>query len=64
MEGSLRERSQDVWQVRVSLGPDPKSKRYEYVTATVRRGRRAAEQEAARLVKLASEGRIRPSVRR
>jgi hypothetical protein len=42
----------------VSLGRDPKTKRYEYVTATVRGGRRAAQREAARLVKLASEGRI------
>ena len=40
------------------LGRDPKTKRYEYATATVRGGRRAAQREAARLVKLASEGRL------
>jgi hypothetical protein len=39
-------------------GRDPKTKRYEYATAKVRGGRRAAQREAARLVKLASEGRI------
>jgi hypothetical protein len=42
----------------VSLGREVKSKRYETVTATVRGGRQAAQREAARLVKLASEGRI------
>jgi integrase len=42
----------------VSLGRDPKTKRYEYVTTTVRGGRRTAQREAARLIKLASEGQI------
>ena len=58
MQGSLRERSPGVWQVRVSLGRDPATKRYRYVSATVRGGRRLAQREAARLVKQASEGRI------
>ena len=51
VQGSLRERSQGVWQVRVSLGLDPTTKRYVYVSTTVRAGRRAAQREAARLVK-------------
>jgi hypothetical protein len=42
----------------VSLGRDPASKRYRYVTTTVRGGRRATQREAARLVKEANEGKI------
>ena len=58
VQGSLRERSPGVWQVRVSLGRDPTTKRYRYVSVTVRGGRRAAQREAARLVKEAAEGKI------
>jgi integrase len=58
VQGSLRERSPGVWQVRVSLGRDPATKRYRYVTTTVHGGRRAAQREAARLVKEATEGKI------
>ena len=58
MSGSLRERSPGVWQVRVSLGRDPKTHRYRYAHVTVHGGRRAAQREAARLVKDASEGKI------
>ncbi len=56
--GSLRERSPGVWQVRVCVGRDPKTKRYRYVSTTVHGGRRAAQREAARLVKEAGEGKI------
>jgi integrase len=58
VQGSLRERSPGVWQVRVSIGRDPKTKRYIYASSTIRGGRRAAQREAARLVKDASEGKI------
>jgi hypothetical protein len=58
VQGSLRERSPGVWQVRVSVGRDPVTKRYRYVSSTVRGGRRAAEREAARLVKQAADGKI------
>jgi hypothetical protein len=40
------------------LGRDPATKRYRYLTATVHGGWRAAQREAARLVKEASEGKI------
>ena len=40
-----------------AFGPRSEDKSYEYATATVRGGRRATQREAARLVKLASEGR-------
>ena len=55
---SLRERSSGVLQVRVSLSRDPKTKRYRYVSTTIRGGRRAARREAARLVREANEGKI------
>ena len=42
----------------MSLGRDPKTKRHEYVTTTVRGGRRTAQRVAARLIKLVSEGQI------
>ncbi|HXZ62615.1 MAG TPA: hypothetical protein VEG62_07730, partial [Acidimicrobiales bacterium] len=42
----------------MSLGRDPRTKRYRYVSTTVRGGRRAAQREAARLVKDAAEGKI------
>jgi integrase len=58
VQGSLRERSPGVWQVRVSLGRDPKTKRYRYVATTVHGGRRAAQREAARLVKEANDGKV------
>jgi len=58
VSGSLRERSPGVWQVRVSLGRDPKTHRYRYAHATVHGGRRAAQREAARLVKEANDGKI------
>lgn len=58
MQGSIRERSPGVWQVRVSLGRDPQTKRYQYATTTVRGGRRDAQRAAAKLVSQAGEGRM------
>jgi hypothetical protein len=40
--GSLCERPPGVWQVRVSIGRDPVSHRYQYASTTVRGGRREA----------------------
>jgi hypothetical protein len=42
----------------VPLGRDPTTKRNRYVPTTVHGGRRAAQREAARLVKEAAEGKI------
>ena len=58
VQGSLRERSPGVWQVRVALGRDPTTHRYRYAHATVHGGRRDAQREAARLVNEASKGQI------
>jgi hypothetical protein len=40
------------------VGRDPKTKSYSYVSSTVHGGRRAAQREAARLVKQAADGQI------
>ena len=58
LRGSLGDRSPGIWQVPVSLGRDPKTKRYTYFSSTVHGDRRAAQRKSARLVKLASEGQI------
>ena len=58
VRGSLRERSPGVWQVKVSLGRDPATRRYRYAAATVRGTKRDAPRAAARLVNEADHGRI------
>ncbi|MGH9091052.1 MAG: tyrosine-type recombinase/integrase [Acidimicrobiales bacterium] len=58
MQGSIRERSAGVWQIRVSLGRDQTTGRYRYASATVRGGRRDAQRAAAKLFSKASEGKL------
>lgn len=55
MPGSLRERSDGVWELRVAAGWDPARRRYRQVSKTVRGDRKAAERELKRLV-----GSVRP----
>lgn len=56
MAGSIRERAPGVWQVRVSLGRDPETKRYTYASETVRGTRRDAQRAATRLASQADAG--------
>lgn len=58
MQGSIRERSPGVWQVRVSIGRDPQTQKYQYASATVRGGRRDAQRAADKLVSQAGDGRL------
>ncbi|MGH9171562.1 MAG: tyrosine-type recombinase/integrase [Acidimicrobiales bacterium] len=50
MAGSLRQRSEDSWQLRVHLGRDPESGRKRYVERTFRGSKRQAEKALAALV--------------
>lgn len=50
MQGSLRQRSADSWELRVSLGREPGTGRYRYVHKTVRGGKREAQRALAKLV--------------
>jgi integrase len=50
VRGSIRNRGDDNWQVRVSLGRDPETSRYRYVTKWVHGTKRDAQNEAAALV--------------
>ena len=62
MQGSLRERQPGVWQIRVCAGRDPVTRRFRYVTRTVRGGKRDAQRAAAALVSEIEAG-YRPPVR-
>src|SRR4051794_19616778 len=50
MRGSMRQRSEGSWELRVFTGVDPLTGRRRYVTKTVKGGKRAAERELAALV--------------
>jgi integrase len=50
MRGSVRSRGDDNWQVRVSLGRDPATGKYEYATKWVHGTKRDAQRAAAALV--------------
>ncbi len=49
MPGHIRQRG-DAWELRVYVGRDPTTGRKKYLTRTFRGGKRAAEQELAKLV--------------
>ena len=57
MRGSMRQRSEGSWELRVFVGRDPLSGRPQYVTRTFRGGRRDAERELAALVSSAETAR-------
>src|SRR6516225_2500240 len=50
MRGSIRQRGANSWLVRVSVGRDPTTGRYQYVNRTVRGTKRDAQRAAAELV--------------
>jgi integrase len=50
VRGSLRQRSEGSWELRVFAGRDPLTARPQYVTKTFRGGKRAAERELAAMV--------------
>src|SRR6516225_8786456 len=50
MRGSIRQRGANSWLVRVSVGRDPTTGRYHYVSRTVRGTKRDAQRAAAELV--------------
>ena len=63
MTGSLRQRGPDTWQVRVSIGIDPRTGKYLYTSKTVRGGKRAAQRAAADMASEVAKGGLRPKVR-
>ena len=56
MQGSIRQKSADRWQVRVSLGRDPTTGRYRYIAREVRGTKRTAQRAAAELVNEVEHG--------
>lgn len=50
MRGSMRQRSEGSWELRVFTGRDPLTKKPQYLTKTFRGGKRAAERELAAMV--------------
>ena len=50
MRGSIRERGDGNWQVRVSLGRDPSTGRYQYVARSVHGTKRDAQRAVAALI--------------
>jgi integrase len=50
VQGSIRRRGADSWQVRVSLGRDPETGRYRYVSRYVHGTKRDAQRAAAELI--------------
>ena len=50
MRGSIRQRSEGSWELRVFVGLDPLTGRRQYATKTVRAGKRAAQQELAAMI--------------
>jgi integrase len=59
VSGSLRERPPGVWEIRVALGRDPLTGNYRQVSRTVHGGKRKAQEETARIVVAAADGRHR-----
>src|ERR1035437_3197982 len=62
MAGSIRQKSPNRWQVRVSSGRDPLTGRYRYVHRTVEGGKRDAQRAAAELATEVQHG-MQPAVR-
>ena len=56
MQGSIRQKTADRWQVRVSLGRDPTTGRYRYIAREVRGTKRTAQRAAAELVNEVEHG--------
>src|SRR5687767_5670768 len=50
MRGSMRQRGERTWELRVFVGREPLTGQKQYVSKTVRGGKRLAEQELARMV--------------
>ena len=50
MQGSIRKRGPDLWQVRVSIGRDPMTGRYRYLSRNFSGTKREAQRYAAQLV--------------
>jgi hypothetical protein len=50
VQGNIRRRGADSWQVRVSLGRDPETGRYRYVGRYVQGTKRDAQRAAAELI--------------
>ena len=61
MTGSLRQRGNDSWQLRVHAGRDPKTNRKHYVAQTVHGTKRQAERALAQLVTETESFAPRPS---
>ena len=61
MAGSIRQRGERSWELRVFAGRDPETRRKQYISRTVRGGRRQAEKELARLVAEVDDGLITAS---
>lgn len=58
MRGSIRQRGENTWQVRVSAGRDPLTGRYRLVERTVEGTKRAAQRAAAELVTQLERGEV------
>ena len=58
MSGSLREKSPGVWEIRVALGRDPLTGSYRTVSRIVHGGKRKAQEEIARIVSSAANGKF------
>jgi integrase len=58
MSGSLREKSPGVWEIRVALGRDPLTGSYRSVSRTIHGGKRKAQEEIARIVSSAANGKF------
>ncbi len=54
--GSIRERAPGLYELRVSLGRDPLSGKYRYISRVVHGGKRTAQKELANLVTEADRG--------
>jgi len=54
----MRERTPGVWQIRICAGRDPVTRRFRYITRTVRGGKRDAQRAAAALVSKVEAGMV------
>lgn len=59
MNGSLRKRGNDSWQLRVYLGTDATTRRPRWATTTVHGSKRYAQQQLAEFVRQADYGKVR-----
>jgi len=58
--GSIRQRGESSWELRVFVGVDPLTSKRQYVTRTVRGTRRDAEVECTKLLRQIDEGAVVP----